>query len=1230
MKSRTQARKAWLAGMAAAILMTTGATTSWGATANYEGEIACYKSLTKAVSKQAEAIVKNMAACNAALFAGEITGPCPDADTQAKLDKAAEKAFKSATKKCQSSCSGETGLSCIANSTCPPNGALPENCTAAGANFFDAFRRMGYPGPYCTEILGRTMRDAEDFGSCFSGVDAALSGLGELVGDELLLNIYGDLDGSPALTPGASACLAAIAKSGPKTASKLAGSVSKCRNTQLLSDPQEILPNYCPTNDQKTADALAKTLLKFTDTIGANCNDLQIAELDLCGGTALTVDDAKACLSDVLEEVAYSTDNERTYASISIINAAYPESSLPRCGDNVINQVSNQFAFNGEECDGVLDDACPGRCFPPGDVFECTCGTIARAHGFADGFAADLDNGWTGKSHNAKVTDQAGFVTDVTNCTCDAFDPLNPATCLPGESSDPICDLFAETQPRCSSRLGDSTTCDEVGNLDGGHYDADCQACDAFAVNAGGFCTGQARFCSGGTNNGDRCNHVSDCPGGACTAIGRCITGPFIGIGCTSPASCGGGSCSSQSCVGGDNHDDACATNADCSAGGGRCGTTSDCLSQCFAADGVTVTGPCAKQSDCDTEAGERCRGICDTSPTCVKLRNGAPLPLSANGTSVCVDSQFFTNITGTRNIYTGQHAINYELRSGTFLAGNNELNSRPCPVCGGFCEGDLVDSFRCEGTCTGTEKQCRFGKNIGNICTSNADCDGQLCTGVACRFDDDCPSEDLCVGGTADGDPCVDDNDCTGGGTCTPNTCTGEASPECSTHGTGNCRLDLACGGGTKPGQACRIEAYSAFGTTSSDCPLSGTNISGDGLAISWTPLTSGVVENEEAAPCDLGGYENFDCNCVRGGGSTRNQPNSCDAACTDPDPQYFGRSCNALTTCVGDACIGGTNNGNVCTTNGDCPGLNARCSSPSFDACLGGPFDGQLCTTDLECGLGSQCTTRARGDGNACDEDSDCASGDCGGNPSVCGNGSTGACSIRRCTGGTNAGQICTQPAACTGGGSCPTATPCEVGGPACSEGECLAMDCTTALDCDNGATCDNACPNGRCTPLCLERGVCDSGDRQGKFCAVDDQCVGGGTCIPDDAEEGSCANGSFNHCDGPGWEFKLCLPGDVNTQNSCAAGVNGILGDTDDNPGAGFCRADVSNCFINNGATEGGSTLNGKGDATNTYSVATFCIPASTSDAVNTTAGLPGPGRIRQPSVVVPNYTELPVAP
>lgn len=997
MKSWNPSGKTWVAA-AATLLVVAGASTSHAAATNTKGEVGCYSALAKAVSKHVSAVSKAMATCQNAVINGDIVGPCPDATAQAAIDKSTASVLKSVESKCHSSCS-VSGVDCIDNLTCPPNGASPEACTAGGKNNFQA-TRMGFPGPFCEAIIGGPMIDTATFATC-------MSGLGDVVADELFDNIYGDLDDSSTLTADGAKCLAGIIKAAPKSAGKLAGTVSKCRAAQLGADPATIQPDNCETADAKVSAKVASDTQKFLDAIDKSCDDAQIQELDICGagvGGVSTVAAAQACLGDLLYETALSIEDaeDKDLAGTSIINAVYPGTTAARCGDNLVNQLPSQFFPVGEECDGTDDSDCPGACGEPGDLFQCTCLTTLRVRTLADGFAADLDNGWSGNSHNAAVTDGAGFLSVTTNCDCDEFDATDKATCI-GTTSDQVCDTLATLEPRCSNKLDTGNSCDEEGDNGGSNTDADCQACDDFSVNAGDFCDDEA-----------------------------------------------------------------------------------DCQSQCFDANGV-VQGLCDRQSDC--AEGQFCRGRCDKTGYCLKLRNGAPLPLSAAGTSVCIDSQFFTNAVGTRNIVTGEHAVNYELRSVTHLA---QSLARPCPACGGWCEApSQLRGEICDGSCSGPERECRAGANIGNPCTMDAECPDSTCHNVRCRFDEDCAT-----------------------GTCE------QASPECAGE---NCVLDLICAGGMNDGDPCRIEAYTAFGTTSADCPPPiGLNISGGGLAISWTPLTSEPVSLENGGACDAPGYENFDCFCATGGGTTRTQPNRCAEAC-DAGPNY-GEPCGGFTECVG----------------------------------------------------GSEA-------GAACDEDSDCSGGGtCSSNPGTC-------------NGGSNPGAACNVA--------------------------------TAGVDCPGG-TCDDICPGGRCNQLCVVKGECNGGANDGRLCGLDADCPGGTCDVIPPGHEGVCAAGpSFNHCDGPGQTFRTCEPLQVGTQGNCEAGVDEILGNDDDFIGAGNCIADVRNCFVNDGYSEGGDTLNGRGDPTNNFSNATYCIPASTSDSVNATSGLPGPGRIRQPVLVVPNFTTLP---
>jgi hypothetical protein len=1139
MKSWNKRQRSWL-GVATALLVMTGASQAWAQIPdNTEVEAGCHTALSKNINKHTGTIMKLESKCRMEqLFDG---GPaCPDAASVADIAESETKAVEAIVEDCQSVCN-ISGVDCIGPSLCPPNGDAPEACTFGSGEGFD-YLRLGFPGPFCDEYApDGTMSEPADFGLCAAGVS-------QFIADSVLDNMFGDAVAP--LSAEAEKCLKAVTKTIPKSATKMAAKVTKCRDAMIVLGVPPISPDACPILDPKIASFLEKSRTKLRTKIAKSCTPTAISALSFCGqgvGGITTLEEAQDCLEEVLNEASTSTELDREYAEISLLNAAYPGTAVPACGDNQINQLPNQFALNGEECDGDQLGDC-AACLPPGDVFECTCAETKRARVFADGFAADLDNGWTGASHNSKTPNGAGFVSEISGCDCTDF---TGGTCT-GTSGDTVCDVVADTAPRCSHRNGDGTTCDEVGNNNGANKDDDCRACGVEAANAGDFCTGSARYCIGGFANGDPCNAPADCPGGSCNGNGRCEGGSFAGNGCIGPQSCGictagtvgapcsqgshcglggvcnsaGTSCSFGSCIGGSNEEAPCNADADCP--GGRCAETSDCNARCYDANDVDM-GPCWAQSDC--AVGERCRGICQSNE-CIIIRNGGPLPLSSEGTSVCVDSQFFSNVSGTRDIVTGSHAVYYELRSFVHFGGEGNLNSVPCPVCGGYCaEGPDTtrDYYRCNGSCTEGPLECRYGQKIGDACTTNADCDGDLCASAPCRFDEDCASGE----------------------------CTGVDSPEC---GGGDCRLDLSCSiGENTKGRSCRIEAYTAFGTTSADCPPdSGNNQTGDtGLQILWQPLTSGTVSLPASAPCNAMGYGNYDCNCLLGGGIA-SQPNKCGPACTNPtNPDDIARSCSNFTVCEGGA-----------------------------------------------------------EDGVACDEDSDCSGGGtCSENPRVCGDGNQGLCSFSHCSGGMSNGAICKSNAQCVNNlgqidGMC-IPDNCTVGGAPCPDGECIPDNCTTNADCEMGVACEDVCGGGICTPLCVERGTCNGGGRHGDYCALDKDCPGDGICENPLSDEGACAQGTFNHCDGPGWEFVSCTPTQVDTQAGCEA----------DNPGAGFCRADVTHCFLNDGLATGG------GDATNAFSVATFCIPASENSAINNTAGLPGPGRIRQPSTVVINFDSIP---
>jgi len=142
---------------------------------------------------------------------------------------------------------------------------------------------------------------------------------------------------------------------------------------------------------------------------------------------------------------------------------------------------------------------------------------------------------------------------------------------------------------------------------------------------------------------------------------------------------------------------------------------------------------------------------------------------------------------------------------------------------------------------------------------------------------------------------------------------------------------------------------------------------------------------------------------------------------------------------------------------------------------------------------------------------------------------------------------------------------------------DGQPQANQCASACDggsnnngpCSSDAECPGA-PAGACKPLCRQ---------------IVGQAVGEGEC-PAGPIAQTCANAPEISCQ---------------TNSNC--------------PGAtGPCVAANQRCFINPIERVGtpGTTEN--------ISVATFCIPATSASAINSTAGLPGPGAISFPSDIV----------
>lgn len=764
----------------------------------------CASKLSGAAGKTATAVAKALSSCRDDVVAGDIIGPCPDAGAQAAIDKAKAKIVSTAEKSCSSKCS-ISEVECISSATCPPRDGASntEACTTGAGKGFEA-SNLGFPGAFCEEIVGGRLESSTDIGSCV----ASLTGD---IGAQIIDAVYGDVDAGSGLTDDAASCLSSTSKAFSKMIGKINKSVGKCA-ASFNKGKGTIEPSDCLATDAKTLDTVVKTRGKLDKTLAKKCTDGQIATLDLCGqgiGGVLTTAAAGACLEAIALELVDAGDTmvvDRTLASPSLFEAASPPKAV--CGDGVINQLPDAFVLIGEECDGASDDLCPGECFPPGDLFECTCSTIKRVRFFADGTTADLDNGWTGASHDGGVADGSGFISTLSDCDCD---DMEGQTCV-GSTVDSLCNRSGNTQPTCSHDLFGGTRCDDAGNVDGKDEDLDCYICDPYAVNAGDFCS-DSRDCDSQCYDSEgsvvgSCDDQADCPEGsrcrgACDQEQTCVKIPLGGplpLSSAGVPTClttvydteafgeqdfvtGEGATFTKQitlvhsgltvsrpcpvcggyCVGGRFAGDPC--DGTCSISGDRCRFDSECP------NGETCTSDspidCPGGGTCELELkcfggpndGEDCRLYGDTelfgttSPDC-------PPDPNANFSGDGLLIEFFP---ATTEVVELEATIPCTAQGfGLFdchCPDGGAFPSKP-NACNAACDaGPELGQGCANRSGTGDFTRCAAGVNVGQACDEDADCPGSSCSSnpMHCTGDfafnfESCSSNGDCGSGT-----CVD-----------------------------------------------------------------------------------------------------------------------------------------------------------------------------------------------------------------------------------------------------------------------------------------------------------------------------------------------------------------------------------------------------------------------------------------------------------------------------------------
>ncbi len=630
------------------------------------------------------------------------------------------------------------------------NAGIEAKCNAIGSyGLSTGADNLGFPGK-CDDVTPGNAFQVSDLEAClFTQHEATV--------DALIDAEYGTTTG-PITDSAVLKCQTTVAKDGGKVVKLVLKAVQKCRNAINKGTITGLLPKNCATGDAKTAANVTKATSKAQADIAAKCTDAQVTQLDICNPNATTGAGAASCT--VSTHQLATDDPDPTSGDLLDYEYATPAS----CGDGVINQPI-------EECDGTDLSGCTaqgfsGPCGSPTGNFACLCLDIPRERAIEHS-NSDLDNGWSGQSHDSGTVEGGGYVSDIYDC---------------------------------------------------------------------------------------------DGPGGPDTL---CTVGP--------------------SCVGAPHSP--CTKDADCTLQGGTCRQRAASIQRPHCSNDITQSCPLANNY-----------GSCGdpTITTCVTTPHGAPLPLSSGGIPVCVVNVFSEDVTGTKDLASGQSAVRVHQGSITNLS---SAPAQPCPVCGGFCGTPNASQRR---NCT-TDADCAAIAPAGTIkCNHDAICSGGPNIDKECRPNPpfggptalfgnpsvDCPPTSNLLSG-ATGLDILFNPATTGTTTMTP-------SIQCDATGFTGKR----CMGGSSDGRTC---------TTASECP---------------------------------GGTCSFQCYCPTSAGGTRERPNDCDAAC-------LGGSNDAVPCTVDSECPGGFCHPADCRIDPGAPAyqqpneggctatVEGRCSASAYRSC-------------------------------------------------------------------------------------------------------------------------------------------------------------------------------------------------------------------------------------------------------------------------------------------------------
>ncbi len=852
------------------------------------------------------------------------------------------------------------------------------------------------------------------------------------------------------------------------------------------------------------------------------------------------------------------------------------------CSSRRCSVVACVCGFNASgttaDCDGALTDTTddPEDCAAAGQ--SCYAGICKRDN--TEPCSADGECG----SGNCECTEATCAARRCAAATCLCrFDAGADGSCdgvLAAGYDDPEdCAALGSSCYGGACKKDDAESCvadDECGSGNCECTSPDCLArqCNAIAC-ACGYDTLANGSCDAnltpGTDDPEDCFGTSSCYGAACLLD--------LNLGCSADAQCGSGNCE---CT-----DASCSTRR-CSQLPCPCGYNSDgATASC---DG-TLTPGLDDPEDC-IAAGSSCYG-----GSCKK----------DNGQSCGADAECGN--------------ANCECTGATCSARQCSATACLCRYdsgANGSCDGDLTTGQDDPEDCTALGFSCWAGackRDNGQSCLADSECGSQNCECI-----DAACAERRCSAAAC---PCRYDGDSSG--SCDGNLTTGVDDPEdCTALGSscyaGACGKDngVVCAANAECGNGqceCGNAACSTKVCSSGDCATCRfTATGGEGCAGFVDPYIDDA---------DQSCLANQSCN---GAGSCESDNN---VACSVPG-ECISNICECASSascgtrkCSAVSCPCGYNTDG----NGTCDGTFANASDPDGD-CGNYLCQSGACDTSCEANDDAQCKTSAHCDlvagaandvcaadhanGQACERDADCTSGQCecqnaGCTAKVCSSADCPTC--RFTANGTDGCQGfvamyvddadgCLVNQSCNGAGTCLSDNDigcsfdgdcasgiCECASAAsCGTRECSPVSCPCGYNSNGDAVCEGPFgalqdPDNDCGTYFCAGGsfACDTtcevdDDTQCKLAAHCDVGAGNDVCSADHANgqactlDRDCASGNCE-CQNAACSARVCrataCPCGYDSAGSCAA-LNAGVEDPEDCTGAsscygGFCRLD-----------------------------------------------------------------------